>query len=53
MENEIDSFYLDDGTKVDPNLISKPSLCISTKTKIVIMIQITKYNRIFSLNKIL
>jgi len=29
MENEIDGFYLDDGTKVDPNLIPKPSLCIS------------------------
>ena len=29
MENEIDSYYLDDGTKVDPNLIPKPSLCIS------------------------
>jgi len=29
MENDIDGFYLDDGTKVDPNLIPKPSLCIS------------------------
>lgn len=29
MENEIDGFYLDDGTKVAPNLIPKPSLCIS------------------------
>ena len=29
MESKIDGFYLDDGTKVDPNLIPKPSLCIS------------------------
>ena len=29
MESEIDGFYLDDGTKVNPNLIPKPSLCIS------------------------
>ncbi len=29
MDDEIDGFYLDDGTKVDPNLIPKPGLCIS------------------------
>lgn len=29
MENEINGFYLDDGTKVDPNLVPKPGLCIS------------------------
>ncbi|MCD4693412.1 MAG: hypothetical protein K8R79_10895 [Calditrichales bacterium] len=29
MEEEINGFYLDDGTKVDPDLVSKPSLCIT------------------------
>jgi len=29
MEDEIGGFYLDDGTKIDPNLIPKPGLCIS------------------------
>ena len=28
-DEKIDGFYLDDGTKVDPNLVDKPSLCIS------------------------
>ena len=31
MDDNIDGFYLDDGTKVDPNLIDKPSLCISCR----------------------
>lgn len=26
-DDEISGFYLDDGTKIDPNLIPKPSLC--------------------------
>lgn len=29
MDNEIDGFYLDDGTKVDPNLVPKPGLCLT------------------------
>ena len=29
MDYDSDGFYLDDGTKVDPNLIPKPGLCIS------------------------
>ena len=29
MENNMDGFYLDDGTKVDPNLIPKPGLCVT------------------------
>jgi len=29
MNDEIDGFYDDDGTKIDPNLIPKPGLCIS------------------------
>ena len=29
MKDEIDGFYDDDGTKIDPNLIPKPGLCIS------------------------
>jgi hypothetical protein len=29
MNDSIDGFYLDDGTKVDPNLVDKPGLCIS------------------------
>ena len=29
MQEEINGFYLDDGTKVDPNLITKPGLCLS------------------------
>jgi hypothetical protein len=31
MEKDIpvDGFYLDDGTRVDPNLITKPGLCLS------------------------
>ena len=28
-DDEISGFYLDDGTKIDPNLIPKPSLCVS------------------------
>ena len=31
MDEEINGFYLDDGTKVDPNLVDKPSLCISCR----------------------
>ena len=27
MDDDINGFYLDDGTKVDPNLVPKPSLC--------------------------
>ncbi|MCP4374264.1 MAG: hypothetical protein GY797_40100 [Deltaproteobacteria bacterium] len=30
-ENEISGFYDDDGTKIDPNLIEKPSLCTTCK----------------------
>ena len=29
MKDKIDGFYDDDGTKIDPNLIAKPGLCIS------------------------
>ena len=29
MDDEINRFYLDDGTKIDPNLIPKPGLCIT------------------------
>ena len=29
MDDEINGFYLDDGTKVDPNLIHKPGLCLT------------------------
>jgi hypothetical protein len=29
MEDEIDGFYADDGSKIDPNLTHKPGLCIS------------------------
>ena len=29
MKEDIDGYYLDDGTKIDPNLIAKPSLCVS------------------------
>ena len=29
MDNEIDGFYDDDGTKINPELVPKPSLCIS------------------------
>ncbi|OQX87075.1 hypothetical protein B6D60_04780 [candidate division KSB1 bacterium 4484_87] len=28
-DDEISGFYLDDGTKIDPNLLTKPSLCVS------------------------
>jgi len=31
MDEEINGFYLDDGTKIDPNLIPKPSLCVMCK----------------------
>ncbi len=30
-ENDISGFYDDDGTKIDPNLIEKPSLCTTCK----------------------
>lgn len=30
-EDEISGFYNDDGTKIDPNLIKKPSLCTTCK----------------------
>jgi len=30
-EDKISGFYDDDGTKIDPNLIGKPSLCIMCK----------------------
>jgi len=29
MDNEIDGYYDDDGNKLDPNLVSKPGLCLS------------------------
>ena len=29
MTEKIDGLYDDDGTKIDPNLVSKPGLCIS------------------------
>lgn len=29
MAEEINGFYLDDGTKIDPNLIPKPGLCVT------------------------
>ena len=29
MDNEINGCYLDDGTKIDPNLVPKHGLCIS------------------------
>ena len=28
MNDDIDGYYLDDGTRIDPNFIDKPSLCI-------------------------
>ena len=31
MDNEINGYYLDDGTKIDPNLIPKPGLCLTCK----------------------
>ena len=31
MPKELDGCYNDDGTKLDPDLISKPSLCITCK----------------------
>lgn len=30
-DDEISGFYLDDGTKVDPNLIPKPGLCLTCR----------------------
>ncbi|MCP4374480.1 MAG: hypothetical protein GY797_41215 [Deltaproteobacteria bacterium] len=30
-EDEISGFYDDDGTKIDPNLMDKPSLCTTCK----------------------
>lgn len=32
MEHNIPKFYHDDGTEVNPNLIPKPSLCITCKS---------------------
>ncbi|MBN2012037.1 hypothetical protein JW960_22100 [candidate division KSB1 bacterium] len=29
MDDEIDGFYLDDGTKINPNLVPKPGLCVT------------------------
>ncbi|GBD92898.1 hypothetical protein BMS3Abin05_00473 [bacterium BMS3Abin05] len=29
MENDCDGYFLDDGTKIDPNLVSKPGLCVT------------------------
>jgi hypothetical protein len=31
MNEETDGFYDDDGTKINPELVSKPSLCITCK----------------------
>jgi len=31
MNDEIDGFYNDDGTKINPELVPKPSLCITCK----------------------
>ncbi|NOZ63086.1 MAG: hypothetical protein GXO74_15655 [Calditrichaeota bacterium] len=31
LDDEISGFYLDDGTKIDPNLIAKPGLCVSCR----------------------
>ena len=31
MNEEIDGFYDDDGTKINPELVPKPSLCITCK----------------------
>jgi hypothetical protein len=31
MSDEIDGFYEGDGTKINPELVSKPSLCITCK----------------------
>jgi len=31
MDEDIDGYYLDDGTKIDPNLIPKPGLCLTCK----------------------
>ncbi len=28
MKDDLDGFYLDDGTKIDPSLVPKPSLCV-------------------------
>ena len=30
-DNQISGFYNDDGTKIDPNLMGKPSLCATCK----------------------
>ncbi len=30
-EDKIDGFHDDDGTKIDPNLMEKPSLCIACR----------------------
>ena len=31
MENKFDGYFDDDGNRLDPNLVSKPSLCILCK----------------------
>ena len=31
MKDEISGFYEDDGTKINPELISKPGLCVTCK----------------------
>jgi len=31
MSDEIDGFYNDDGTKINPELVPKPGLCITCK----------------------
>jgi len=31
MNDEINGFYNDDGTKINPELVPKPSLCITCK----------------------
>ncbi len=32
MDNEINGFYDDDGSKINPNLLPKPQLCLSCQS---------------------